>query len=278
MKLTTFVQDANGKVSYHPLRLFIEPYTLTVDSPNQIISLAANAKSTQYPMSVSHFGHFNMESFVAYNTGPATIKIKDAARNLYLMNDEIHMDTICGSGKVPFILMEDMLLEANRYITIEVKDVSGLANDIFFAIDGSRIYHLSAPKEALDEFLGKRRLVETVPYFLTTDNGAFTIAGGVGNTAVKTATVDSFFDLELDKIMSVSNEDYTFRIIHNGRELSPVEVNRRLVTGVGEFPHVLRSKFLVNRNEQLEIHFTNLSANDNTIYFTMHGRAIFLNK
>jgi hypothetical protein len=278
LNLSTFVQTEDGRICYNPLVDFIGQYTLKIDKPNNVITMAALAQSGQFPMSVNSHGHFEGHKLTAKSSGPATIKLhSEGINSTCLMNDEIHLDCMVGSGMLPALLSEPLFVPARSSLIVEFRDLSNLpgGNTVYFGIEGKRIYHESAPAEIMAQYLGDRKKLIILPYWYTTNNGAFTIAAG-DVTADKTITIGSDHDFQAFKRLAVSTNPFTYKITHNSRTQSEVELHQDEATGTAEFPNIPSSTHMFHRNDNIEIEFTNLVPGvDNTIYFTLAGRAIF---
>lgn len=275
--IPTFIVKPDGSIEYHPLIEYLRSITFNPDPPNDVINLLAGGRSQLLPFTARDDGHIVLTKMMVHRTGEATIRIYDPARKCQWMNNEVHIDTIVGNGGLPSLLVETVFLEATRAILIEFRDLSGAPNAIRFAFGGAKLYHKSAPQDDVRKFLGQKRLL-TYPFFMTPDGGAFTLAAG--GVSQQFASISSDFDFEIYKINSISDENFTYDIRHRGDTLSNnAQVHNLVATGTGEFPYVLPQPFVVKRNERLTLNFTNLSAvNPNTVYFTMIGRAIVLNR
>lgn len=278
--LKPFIDEkSNGRIvgkSYNPLLNHIWEHWFTPDSPNNPVSLLASAESGWLPISTTDDGAFEAETLMVKRTGEALIKLQDPGRKMTLMNDWIHVDTICGSGLLPFILPSSIYIESSAALQVNFRDISVAANTIYFAMNGRKIYK-SAPKALLDEyFAGKGNLANT-SFFLTTDGGAVTIPAVVGSTVTAYATVPSGFDLYIKKITGMSTGDYTVQIKHNGTPLMNNQIADDLMSGTASLPKLLREPHLVKRTEKLELNFTNLTAPANVVYLTFSGVANFIN-
>lgn len=275
--IPTFV-DENGEIKYHPLVDYIRSGDYGLNPPNNVINLVAGARSQLLPLTARSDGYLILTKMMAWRTGGATIRIVDQARQCQWMNNEVHMDTICGIGGFPAMLPETKVIEPTASMLVEFRDLSGFPNRIDFNFGGAKLYHENAPQDEVVRFLGRKELI-TYPYFMTPDIGAFTIPPGLlGGVSQQFFTMSDKFDFEIFKINAIFDEDFTYEIRHRGDTLSNnAQVHCMTGTGIGAFPYVLPQPFMFRRNERIEINFTNLSPiNPNVVYFTLIGRAIAL--
>lgn len=273
------VKSPEGKIigkEFNPLLDYIWEHWLAPDSPNNPVALGALGESGKLPISTTSDGAFEAEDFVVKRTGEALIKIEDPGRKMNLMNDWIHLDTIAGSGLLPFILPSSIFIPSTSAMTINLRDISGAPNTVYFVMNGRKIYK-NAPKPEIDDYFeGKGSLVNT-SFFLTADGGAVTIPAVIGSTTTVYATIPSGFDLLIKKITAMSTGDYLLTIKHNGTPLMNTDIADDLMTGTAALPKLLREPKLIRRNEQLELKFTNAIAGANTVYITFSGVAVFPN-
>ncbi|MFH1226842.1 MAG: hypothetical protein V1701_02925 [Planctomycetota bacterium] len=273
----TFISMPDGSIRYHPLLDSFQNYWVHPDPPNQLINIAANATVGPFPMTAREDGHIILSKMMCERTDEMTIRLYDKARSSWLSNNEVHIDTLVGNGGLPSRLFEDMFVPATGSMLVQFRDLSGAPNAVRFAFGGAKIYHKQAPAKELKDFLGQKRLL-TFPYFLTPDNGFFTIAANGVSTQFATGSSD--FDIEIHKINAVFDEDFTYEIRMRGDSLSNGgEIHCNIGTGTGQLPYVLPQPIILKWNETMELRFTNLSPiNPNVVWFTMIGRAIVLNK
>ncbi len=245
-------------------------------STNPIV-LVANTESGKIPITTTSDGAFEAEIFTAKRTGEALIKIEDPGRKMTLMNDWIHLDTIAGSGLLPFILPSSIYVEASSALTVNLRDISGFANTIYFDMGGRKIYK-NAPSPEIDNyFAGKGNLVNT-SFFLTADGGMVTIPAGIGTGKITVyATVPSGFDLYIKKRTAMSTGDFLLTIKHLGIPMMNTDIPDDLLFGTASLPKLYREPKLVRRSEKLELNFTNLTAALNYVYVTFSGIAVFPN-
>lgn len=274
--INTFTKpDAQGNVYYEPLVDFLRSGEYGLNPPANLINLAALGRSQLLPLTARQDGYLILTKMMGQRTGNAMVMIFDSARSKYWMNNEVHFDTIVGDAEEPGMFAESKVIEPTQSIQVGFRDISGAPNAIYFNFGGAKLYHQNAPKDEVDKFLGKRRVM-TYPYFMTPDIGAFTIpAGGLSQQVV---TIPDEFDFEILKINSVFDELFTYEIKHRGDTLTNnAQVHCNNGTGTARRPYILPQPLMVRHGEILELNFTNLSPiNPNVVYFTLIGRAIEL--
>lgn len=272
-------KSPNGKVidkKYNPLIDKIWENWTPLDAPRNPLVLAALAESGPNPISTRSDGALEVETFMARRTGEALIMITDPGRAMNLMNNWIHLDTITGTGLLPFILPSSIYMEQSSGLTVNLRDISGFANTIYFNMNGRKIYK-DAPHPEIDRYFESKKNLINTSFFLTTDGGAITIPAVIGSTITVRATVPPLFDFYMKKISGMSTGDYEISVRHNGIPLTEGNIHDELFCGTGAFPKILREPHLIRKKEQLELTFTNLIGPANVVYLTFSGTANFLN-
>ena len=174
--LPTYIRKPDGSVFINPAKRHVKPYAL-VTQPT-IATVAGGGASPPITMPVDTQGHFEIFYAVCDRTGPATITIFDPGSSRFLMNREIHIDTVVSGisgtgGQRPFIWPESYFLnveDAGRAMIVQFRDLSGDTNDIRFMLEGRRFYTKESPPEIYQkmyEYFGRKE--RTNVYFLTTD-------------------------------------------------------------------------------------------------------------
>lgn len=280
--LPTYIRRPDGSVFINPAKRHVKPYAL-VTRPT-IVTVAGGGSSPPITMPIDTQGHFESFYAVCDRTGPATVTLFDPGTNRFLMNREIHIDTIVSGlsgtgGQRPFIWPESYFFnveDAGRAMIVQFRDLSGDTNDIRFMLEGRRFYTKEAPPEIYQkmyEYFGRKE--RTNVYFLTTDQEVNLPAATTDTAAFARVTDEA--DYEVFKIASVSDGpfEWTIRDTGTGRILSNDFHTNTMRTGTAEFPFIFVEPLLVERNYQLQINFRNLSGVPNRVFFTMIGRRLY---
>ena len=80
-----------------------------------------------------------LKKLMAVSTGAFSLKLFDRAKNKFLMNDAVVASEVFGNAEFPFIFPESHLLERNKYLLVNITDLSGAPNTIFIAAAGRRL-------------------------------------------------------------------------------------------------------------------------------------------
>ena len=280
--LPTYIKRRDGSVYINPAKRHVKPYALTT-APTTI-AVPALGTSAPITMPIDTQGHFEAFYAICDREGPATITLFDPGTSRFLMNREIHIDTIVSGlsgagGQRPFIWPESYFFnveDAGRSVITQFRDLSGQQNDIRFMLEGRRFYTKESPPEIYQkmyEYFGRKE--RTNVYFLTTD---LPVALPAATTeTIATARVTDEADMEIFKIAAVADGpfEWTIRDTGTGRILSNDFTTNTQRTGTAEFPFIFVEPLLVERNYQLQINFRNLSGAPNNVFFTMIGRRLY---
>lgn len=281
--IPTYIRQPNGSVYINPAKRNVKSYMLTT-SPTTV-TLGAGSTSAPLTMPVDTQGHFEGFYAIADRTGPATVTIYDPGTSRYLMNREIHIDTIVSGlsgtgGQRPFIWPESYFMNvegAGRALVVTFRDLSSATNAIRFGIEGRRFYTKEAPPEVYQkmyEYFGRKE--RTNVYFLTTD-ATVTLPASATTVTSAFARVTDEADFEIYKICSTSQGAYewTLRDTSTGRILSNDYTTNTMRTGTAEYPYILPEPILIERNYSLQFDFRNLSGASNNVYITLVGRRLY---
>lgn len=279
--LPTYIKQPDGTVLVNPAKRYVKPYWLTTEPVT--VALGAGATSAPTTMPIDTQGHFEAFYAMTERTGAATLTIFDPGTSRFMMNREIHIDTIVSglSGNAaqrPFIWPESYFFnveDAGRSVVVQFRDLTGAPNDIRFSLHGRRFYSKEAPPEIykkMYEYFGRRE--RTNVYFLTTDNDVQIPANG---NAVAPCRVTDEGDFEIFKVCAVSDGPFevTIRDRGSGRALMNNAVTDTLSAGNAEFPFIFVEPWLVERNYQIQLEFTDLSGADNDVWWTFVGRRLW---
>lgn len=281
--LPTYIKRPDGSVWINPAKRYVKPYAL-VTAPNQTITVAGGSSSPPITLPIDTQGHFELFYAVCDRTGPATMTIYDPGRSAFLMNREIHIDTIVSGlsgtgGQRPFIWPESYFMnveDAGRALVVQFRDLSNEDNDIRLMFEGRRFYTKESPPdiyEKMYQYFGRKE--RTNVYFLTTDSDVTLPSASTETSAFARVTDEA--DFEIFKICSVSDGPYEWNIrdTGTGRILSNGWTTNTQRTGTAEYPFIFVEPLLVERNYQLQINFRNLSGVTNRVWFTMIGRRLY---
>lgn len=280
--LPTYIKRKDGSVYINPAKRHVKPYALLTDPVTTAV--AANGTSAPITMPIDTQGHFEAFYAVCDRDGPATITIFDPGTSRFMMNREIHIDTIVSGlsgagGQRPFIWPESYFFnveDAGRSVVVQFRDLTGVTNNIRFMLEGRRFYTKESPPEIYEkmyEYFGRKE--RTNVYFLTTDLPV-ALPATTASTFANTRVTDEA-DFEVFKIASVSDGPYewTIRDTGTGRILSNGFHTNTMRTGTAEFPFIFVEPLLIERNYQMQIEFRNLSGAPNNVFFTMIGRRLY---
>lgn len=284
--LKTFLVDEKGNIFVNPAKRYVKPYWLT--PTDEFVTLAAGAVSDPITMMVDNQGHFEWFYIVGKSDAPYTLTVFDPGRKRFLMNREIHSDTIVSptniagaltTGGRPHILMESYFVnveQAQRSLVLQFRNLDTVnPNTIRLAFVGRRYYYREATPEVKELF--RKRFLEkerTNIYFLTTDKPVTIPADG---TIDATLSSTDEADFEFLKLMSKSEGPFKFKLIDrsSGREFMPQPIRDVQGFGTADFPMILPESFLIERNYQFIVRLEDLSGADNDVFLTFHGRRVY---
>jgi len=116
---------------------FSTPYFLTT---TEDVSVAGAATGQQFFLQVTPEAHFEWFKLMVVSTGAFSFRLYDARNNRAITNDFIHVSAAAGQASFPMVLPEPILYQANTRLRLEINELSGAANDIYFTMGGRRIY------------------------------------------------------------------------------------------------------------------------------------------
>jgi len=284
--LKTFLVGPKGEIFVNPAKRYVKPYWLNGTVPTTVVP--AGAVSDPITFTVDNQGHFEWFYIVGHSDAPYTLTIFDTGRRRFLMNREIHSDTIVSptniagallTGGRPHILMESYFInveQAQRALQIQFRNLDTVnPNTIRLAFVGRRYYYREATPEIKEEFRQRFMAKErTNIYFVTTDR-PISLAAGATDRFTITSTDEA--DFEFLKMMAVSTGAFTWKLIDksSGREFSPSVLRDVQGWGTADFPFILPESFLIERNYQFLLEVTNLTDEQNDIFVTLHGRRLY---
>lgn len=283
--MDTLISDRNtGAVrGINVRKMYRPPFQFTVNQPGEAVVVPANGSVPMSIASVSGEGPCGIDRFSVQKTGVALvgITVSDGGMQRTITRGSVHIDTIFGSGKKPFILPEELYVDELRNITMQFTDLSGSTNTIYPNLGSSR-YLKAVPDPKME--LARQRInnnqYTSMPMFQSTDGGKVVLTAlGTGRDVM---SIDNQNHFEIHGITYTSTGKFTFDIIDVGTGESIIDgfdnTNFELVSslagGTAEFPFRFDEPILVRAGQQLLARFTDLSNAGNTIYITLFGKAI----
>ena len=163
----------------NPAKRYVKPFWQTTDP--DVVTVPANGNSGIVPMSIDQStGHFEVFYFEYEADGPFSIQIFDEGNRNFLMNRPVHINTIAGNARRPFILPETIFINVargTRQLSLVFYDLSGAENDIQFTMVGRRFTYKEAPIETFQQFdayYGDKE--RTNLFFMTTSKAILALA------------------------------------------------------------------------------------------------------
>lgn len=294
--LETFLveKDSLGNIKrrfVNPSTLYVRPYVLLPDPPNEAITVAASSISSPVVMTGPQDGPFEGFMVTAYATSTAYMVYDLEHRRRKLLSGPIHSETMLGGqifpaglaslGISPYYLPETIWLMPHETLVWQFQDLSASPNVVKIALIG-RIFCVGTAAETqklLDAKSKEARYNNQVsaPFWYTTNEQPFVLtAGQTRNTTVQVAADGAF---QLFKVSCRSDYTFTLRIFDpvSGRRLTSGPVHSNLLaTNTAQFPFIFPEPLLVKRNAWIQLELVNLNAaQTNNIYLTFAGRRIY---
>jgi hypothetical protein len=281
----TLVESLDGSVlAIDARRQFVKPFILLTNQPNNVVPMAANQASTFYTLTVAGSGPIEIGGLSAQRTGPCllALMVQDGRSSRYIMNNQIHIDTLCGNGQLPYVLPETLLIDELRNLLVSFTDISGQTNSARIALHGAR--HLGIvhdPRLVLLRARTDLRQHLSLPFFYTFETGGVTVGAGATVQAAINISPDHHF--EIHTITAVSDYPFDLDIVDVARAESLVSgpngvnfpVASALVCGTPQYPFKFHEPYLVLAGQRLLVTLVNRDAqHENNVYLTLGGRAL----
>ena len=284
MNLKSFeVDPQTGKYRFNDLLFQVRPYylvpsnaSINANNPEQI-QMNGNAASAAVPMYVVDEGAFEGSLLSCQKTSACLVSIYDNTRQRFLTGRPCHVDTIFGTGALPFILPESIFLEKRQALQVICTDLSGQDNDIRPVIGGQRIFSDRIRDPKVDKYLQGRMLRARymLPYMCPLDEEPSLTALQANQEYY--FTQDSVGHFEVKKITFSSTGAFKFKIVdETGQEIMRDWVHSTAGIGTAAQPYIFYSSFVIRAGGVVKFIFTDLSNDANTIYMTLTGRLFFL--
>jgi hypothetical protein len=129
-------------------RKYVTPFWLTTETP---IDLAPNATGEFY-LKIGDDGHFEGFTLARVSTGDFSWELSEPKTQQTIMNGTCTVANGLGDANFPTILPSAYLVPAGYRLRLQVTDLSGTNNEIFFTIAGRKIY---APFKQVGEVLAQ---------------------------------------------------------------------------------------------------------------------------
>lgn len=113
------------------------PYWLTLDLTKA--SISADAADQEYFLSAPSGSHFAAQDILAESTGRFQVRIFDGNSGREITYGYVDSDLITGKGGLPARMLGASMLTPRKSLRVLFKDVSGVANVIYFSMHGQRL-------------------------------------------------------------------------------------------------------------------------------------------
>lgn len=292
----TIIPSKDGTVNINGLKMFVRPFWLTPDAPNQTLNLAAVVGAPAYaPLTIGQEGPFEGQSFICESTRFTAVgdheflvMLEDTGTRKQLSNRMLHANTIFGTPGLPLVLPEYLFLHERRSLTVRMQNIFANANAVRFCIAGTRVYTSSASSARLNKWVNDRLESAQVSsfYCLTTTDDVDNLTVAAGATSYFfPGDADGYFEcyrmnaVAYDATLGTMTGTFDFILLdaETGRQLSSGNLSNLMATGNAMLPHVLPEAPLWRPTQRIEIRITNTTPTGNPIdvYFTMIGRKVY---
>ena len=101
--------------------------------------LAGNGQALPTIQTTSDAAHI-ITKITGVSTGAYTLFMRTDSSDRQLMTIPVNSAAMVGTAELPFILPKPLMLAPNTTLSIQVVDISGQPNDIYFTIWGFKVY------------------------------------------------------------------------------------------------------------------------------------------
>lgn len=193
-----------------------------------------------------------------------------------LMNAPCHVRTLFGTGRLPGVLHEPLIMPARDILTTIFTKISGGTVNVRPYCNGV-VYGTGDGSSPLvkDQM---RRLAERFQHFfprwITFDNGAPSI---VANSTNNPFDIRIGENTELFTMTAVATGDFALSIeeVDTGTTLMNGKISQGNAIGDARYPTVFEFPYLIPAGTRLRLLIDDLSGSTNTIYLTFAGRGGF---
>ena len=104
-----------------------------------LIDVAANG-SMNLRIEVDNDAHFLVQKLTGFKVGSCTVSIREGSRDRDWQNQAVHFDCLFGNGQLPNVMYANRFVYRGSVVTIDVNDLSGLANQVELSFVGVKLY------------------------------------------------------------------------------------------------------------------------------------------
>lgn len=297
-QVPTFKRDREGRIRVNDEKDYIRPFELTIDAPNQIVTMAASTRVGPFALSARHDGPievFYIKAHVTDENG-ATVtdynidfQLSHPGKRKIFSNRFIPLIACAGDAGRPYVLPESIFLPAIQALLVEFNNIDTAQRTVEFVLGGVKYYPNSAPKALRKELWNYiERRERTYTYLMTTDEELSLTGSETQNSSFLTVPDDA--DLEVLKMSCEATGDFRMRIkdSENDRAVTGNQIRASLLFGGhiatamgggiggsgGVFPARWATSLLVRRSTQLELITNELSGSANIVKPVFAGRKI----
>jgi hypothetical protein len=301
-EIRTFIRDKAGRVLLNPAKQFVRPFELSVDLPNQIITLAPGERRGPFPLTAQYDGPIEVfyVKAVVYDSADSPITdynirwlLEHPGKRVQFMPRAIKMMPCVGDGGRPYVLPETIFIPAVQSLNVTLfNDDLVNSRKVELVLGGVKYYPNSAPQEVRSElFQYVDRRDRTYTYWQPTEAANIVPASPLAGSAdfLSFFTVPDDADLEIFKLTAQSTGPFRCKIndAQNDRGVTGAKIHSSLLFGGhqasallgiggsgGILPARWASTFIVQRSVKMQITLDNLVPVTNEIEVVFGGRKI----
>lgn len=297
-QVRTFLRDEQGRIYLNPAKDYIQPFELTLDSPNQEVTIPASNRRGSFTATAQFDGPieiFYVKALVKDQSGAVItdynirIAFEHPGKRVLMQNRSVPLIAIAGDGGRPFILPETIMIPPIQSLNITYFNDDTQVRTVQLVLGGIKYYPNAAPQDIRDDIwkyveLRKR----TYTYFQTSEQPISMTA--LQTDAIGNIRVPDDADLEIFKLTGQSTGRFQARIrdAQNDRGLMNSKIDGSLLFGGhiataigagiggsgGIFPARWATTWLVRRSVRFRIEVDDLSNAVNTFNPVFAGRKI----
>jgi hypothetical protein len=298
-QVPTFKRDAQGRVFVNPEKGFIFPMECPTDAPNQVITLAANARIGPFTITAQHDGpiEFFYVKVVVKDAQNAVLTdynidffLEHSGKKKYLMNRDCPLIACAGDAGRPYVLPESIFLPAVQSIQVTFNNLDAAERRVEFVLGAIKYFSNAAPEKLRKELWDyTERREKTYTYFMMMDEEVALTA--LEADAEYIATMPDDTDIEILKLTAEATGVFraSIRDVATGRSItSGMQIHcsqlfgGHIATAIGGgiggsggvHPARWATSLLMKRSTQLELVFDDLSGAPNTVKPVFAGRKI----
>jgi hypothetical protein len=113
----------------------IEPFWLIPETDITALGVGATANVI---LRVPDDAHFEAVKVLSTSTGPFTFRLKEDGTNYEIANGVVHSAAGSGNAQYPFIFPESYFLDRKTRLLLQITNLHGFANTIYFCLLGKR--------------------------------------------------------------------------------------------------------------------------------------------